>query len=506
LAIPEASLARIIHSLIRQAEYVAEHLPHRDPPNNHLIGEAATLYTFAVLWPVLEKSKAWRGECENILKEEMKRQVLPDGMHFENAFNYHAYVLDFYLLYVYARCLEGEKPDPMLLDGITQLAKNLLAFRSPSGRVPRFGDDSLTEFLTLKPLREIESRRFTESHTMTEIVRLEFAEVLAGQDWGMDLMQIGMPATSSIHCRDSGFSAFRAKSSHLVYAAGPEHPRPFSDGHLHSEAGSFELEIAGVPVFIDSGTYLYGYDGASREHFRGARAHNTLLIDDLDPMTGAGTFKWEGIKRGRTIWFSSQGDCKAVGSRQVLPSSRDEFYHERILVQLEDSVWILVDRLSAPHCDAGGALHRSRVLFHTPLPPDRFDLLDGFRLGMRLDVSDETPADSGSARRGAYILHGFSSAGYGRQLISDRADRRSWYSPAYGELRYGTTIDVCVDFMESLTLVHSLAGEDVRVACHPREDERVEVDIERNNKQERLTVYFMPTRIDWNGKVLEESR
>ncbi|MFQ5511602.1 MAG: alginate lyase family protein [Candidatus Krumholzibacteriia bacterium] len=501
--IPEASLGRIVRSLVRQAEYVAGHFSRRDPPNNHLIGEAATLYTFAALWPLLEGAGRWRGECERILADEIKRQVLPDGMHFENAFNYHAYVLDFYLLYLYAKCLEDEPPDSAFIDGTARLAENFLAFRSPTGRVPRFGDDSLTEFLVLKPMRELEARRFGGSHTLTEIVKPDFAEVIAATDWGRRLMRTETPGQCSIHRQDSGFTAFRGGESHLVYASGPEHTSPFSHGHLHSDAGSFELEIAGAPVFIDSGTYLYGKDESAREHFKGARAHNSVLIDDRDPLASQETFKWVGTRRGRTTWFSSDGECRAVGSLQVLPSSRGDFYHERVLAQIGEVVWIIVDRVGTPRRES--VVHSASALFHTPLPPDRFEIVDGTRLGVRLDVGDDGSA-VGMTRKGAFILRGFSSAGYARGLISDRSDKRSWYSPAYGDLRYGTTIEVSADFTDTLMLVHSFAGEDVRAECRPREDARVVVDVDRGGARDRLSVCFDPARVEWNGRALEENR
>ncbi len=259
------------------------------------------------------------------------------------------------------------------------------------------------------------------------------------------------------------------------------------------------MEIDGAPVFIDSGTYLYTRDVASRLHFKGARAHNTLLIDDREPMISLETFKWVNTVRGRTVWFSGGGDCKVVGSVQVLPSNRAEFHHERLVIQAGDRIWIVIDRLSAPHRDPDGKLHRAGVLFHTPLVAECFELQTDTRVALRL------PAGTGGPG-GSTILEGFSSGDYQRRIISDHSDRRTWYSPAYGELRHGTTVEIGVDFAEALMLVHTFAGDDVGFACHPQTGDRVRVDVEREGRHDELDVYFAPMRIDWNQRPLAEDR
>ena len=52
-------------------------------------------------------------------------------------------------------------------------------------------------------------------------------------------------------------------------------------GHAHNDLSSYELSY-GVPVVVDSGTYLYTADPASRDAFRSTGAHNVAVVDRLD--------------------------------------------------------------------------------------------------------------------------------------------------------------------------------------------------------------------------------
>jgi hypothetical protein len=49
-------------------------------------------------------------------------------------------------------------------------------------------------------------------------------------------------------------------------------------GHAHNDSLSFELSLAGYPIVVDSGTYMYTPNMECRNQFRSTRMHNTLSL------------------------------------------------------------------------------------------------------------------------------------------------------------------------------------------------------------------------------------
>jgi hypothetical protein len=75
---------------------------------------------------------------------------------------------------------------------------------------------------------------------------------------------------------DSGYFGWTGGSGRFVMDAGIVGP-PEQPGHAHCDLGSFELDIRGYPLVVDSGVHGYGGD-RFREYARSTRAHNTVSI------------------------------------------------------------------------------------------------------------------------------------------------------------------------------------------------------------------------------------
>ena len=55
-------------------------------------------------------------------------------------------------------------------------------------------------------------------------------------------------------------------------------------GHFHNDVGSITLAVAGIPVFVDPGSYVYTPSAVWRNQFRSVAAHNTFFIQDVEPV------------------------------------------------------------------------------------------------------------------------------------------------------------------------------------------------------------------------------
>ena len=120
---------------------------------------------------------------------------------------------------------------------------------------------------------------------------------------------------------------------------------PVSPGE-HQDFTSYELAIDNHRVMVDSG----GFAPEESEYFPRARAHNVLLVDDLEP-------RWQNAEgSARVDWEFPHG---WVRLRMADPGF--EFLglqHERAWFRLEDNAWLILDWLD------GQGVHSLTSLLH----------------------------------------------------------------------------------------------------------------------------------------------
>jgi hypothetical protein len=439
-----------VRSVLRQGEFLASHFSAREVPNNHLIGEAATLYAFAARWPILRDAEAWMEKGETILVDEAARQILPDGVQYENAVNYHLYVLDFYLLYLSAAASRGATPPAALRDRVATLLDAALGLVSPAGRMPRIGDDSIEEFLTIAP-SAWERTAGAARVTARALIRPPFVAALEASAWGRALVERALPVERTHYYGDAGIAVFRTPRSHLVVAGGPQHARTYSPGHRHTDAGSFELEVGGESMFIDSGTYLYSYDRRLRDHFRSARAHNTVTVDGVEPGAPSRLFAWESVHTARVTGVGSKGASGFLACECTLPGEAESsFVHRRVVLQVPGA-WLVADVVSPAAGQSPAPGHTARALLHTPLSSASVVAAEGRKVGLFLDNGAQ------------WVVEVFASGGHTVTLLDGDSDPAGLFSLHYGDLRRGTTIETSADVGAGCRLLHVIRGDAVSV-------------------------------------------
>ncbi len=480
----DAACERIIRMALRQADHLLAHFSQRDVPNNHLIGEAAMLFAFAAYWPILKDAPEWMRRAEAVLASQAEKQILKDGFQYENAVNYQCYTLDFFLLYLHAKALRGEAPHPVVLGGARAMAEVLLAMVAPSGRMPMIGDDSITDFFVLRGWTDA-PRIAEEGIVFADMLRPAHARVLAGTAWGRELLAVRAPLVHSRRFFDAGIDVARDAASHLVVTHGPQHRRLFSNGHLHADAGGFELELDGVPLFIDSGTYLYYRDPVARDHFRGANAHNTLRVDGVESMKPVDTFQWETVASDEPLGFGVEGDVAAAASRRSLPGTGGAaFLHTRALVKVGATL-LVADALQL-RGSAGS--HWAAAMFHTPLAPGAV-LVEGERVRMT------------DAARFVRVFEAFGERPVRVEII-DADHIASQYSRWHGDLQRGATLRVSVEFDDGFAMVSVLRAPEETVEPIRMGPSEIACAVESPGRRRIVAIRLDPLSIVVGGRVI----
>jgi len=369
---PELFVA-MLSSLWGHARHVERHLSYYFSPNTHLTGEALGLFYAGVVFPELRDAERWRRLGARILVQELERQVLPDGVYFEQSTCYQRYTLDIYL-HFWSLARQADVPVPPLVgESIGRMLDFLLAIRHGDGSLPQIGDADGGRLLPLGP-RTPDDTRDVFSTAAIVLGRADCAWA-AGQlaletlwllgptsDRMFENLQPSSPRSApSRHFAAGGYVVMRSgwhrQAHQLVLDVGPL-GCSVSAGHGHADLLSIQCAAFGRPHVVDPGTYVYAGEPGWREHFRGTGAHSTVTVDGEDQAVTTGPFRWGARPAARLRhWRSTPLLDFADASHGAYRRLDDPVTHRRRVLFVKPRYWVVVDDL------AGAAEHAIAVLF-----------------------------------------------------------------------------------------------------------------------------------------------
>jgi uncharacterized heparinase superfamily protein len=303
---------RVEPSLRRQASFLADNLEH-DVPNNHLLADYRALAWVGLSFPHWPEAEQLRRRGLGGLWREMRRQVLPDGVHFERSISYHTQVFsDLLETWHLARTAGAEVPED-IQPTLVKMLEFLIATRAPDGTWPMV-NDSVPGYPS-NPTDLIEA--------------------------GAGLLGGHHPKPLPHVFRDAGYVVLRDDSDGcLFFDAGPMGPVEVP-GHGHADALSFVLHGGGRPLIVDPGVFTYE-DDVWRDHFRSTGVHNTISVDGLDQCDFWGAFRVAHQPRVHLVEWS---DDHAIGAHDGYARLARPVTHRRTVKHLNRANWEIQDRL-----------------------------------------------------------------------------------------------------------------------------------------------------------------
>ena len=398
-----------LQALAVSGRHIEQHLSTYFSPNTHLLGEAAALFFIGTLCPEIPAAQRWKQRGWQMVLQEAERQVLSDGLHFEQSTYYHVYALDFFL---HTRILASANgmAIPPGFDQTIEKMLNALCVLGSATAPPRLGDDDGG--------RVFDGRRNRAEHMLDPLAtgaalygRADFKAVAGGLR-EETLWLLGEPGVAAF---DALGASSRLPGSEVIdglhVLAGPESTQLVFDacaqgaltaGHGHADALSLTLAAKGRALLIDPGTFEYV--GAQRNWFRGTAAHNTLRVDEQDQAEPLGPFSWMNLPGVRTE--------KRIGGHtfDLIVASHDGYArlkspvtHQRWIFSSRDGFHFVRD------VALGDGEHHLELSWHlaaglVPQPEGAFAADDGTGL----------------------CLLTASGAGWSREIIED------WWAPVYG--------------------------------------------------------------------------
>ncbi len=293
----EDLLLAILKSVDEHLRFIEHHRSRGSSANNHLLGEALGLIVGGCFFPELPKAEARRRKGFSLFFKEFTAQVYEDGVAKEQSLCYQAYLFEFGLLAKAAAEACGTEVPPDLLKRLQTMADFIDAL-ADGETLPAIGDDDGGTALPFyEPSEKTPLRILPLAEAAFELQRRRPMNEAAF--WLMPLVDLEpSPSAEPPEIRlfpEGGYLIWNRRFGDLpvklILDGGPLGLGPLA-AHGHADALALWMSIAGKPLLIDCGTFLYLGAEEERTFFRSSKAHSTLCLDGRDSAEALGPFQW----------------------------------------------------------------------------------------------------------------------------------------------------------------------------------------------------------------------
>jgi len=364
-ALDSATFSRALKFLYLNGRHLETYLSTYFSPNTHLTGEALGLFYLGTVLPEFRAATRWRNRGQQILVEQLERQVGADGVYFEQSSYYQRYTVDFYIHLLILSRANKLRLTAAVEAKLTALLDHLMYLTRPDGTTPLFGDEDGGRLLPLDRRATNDFRGALATGAVLfdrseyKFVARRFAQetlwLLGPQAATLfDDLRAEEPAAQSHGFADGGYYVMRDgwhdRANYLLFDCGPHGAG--NCGHAHADALAIEVVANGEPLLVDAGTHTYTGSRELRDWFRGSSAHNVLLIDGEPSSSPAGPFSWQTMAEAEVLsWISERRFNYVSGRHHGYERLAAPAVHTRSILFLKNDYWLLRDRVSSngPH-------------------------------------------------------------------------------------------------------------------------------------------------------------
>jgi hypothetical protein len=303
----------------------------RSQNNNHLITEAAAIYTAGLYF----KNPNWRKLGWYWLNWAFQNQIGGYGEYIQHSTNYHRLMLQTALWVNFIKQDVFSAGTSQALARSTHWLFSLVD--TASGLVPNLGanDGALIFPLSVTPFED-------HRPTVQAAARAFLRNSLTAGIWDEMSLWFGLKPGSRVSDADAYLTDnLRAKNSWAYLRTSNFRSRLSHIDPLH-----FDLWWRGLNIAQDAGTYLYNAPPPWDNPLVTAQVHNTVTVDGRDPMTRSGRFlvlDWAGAFAKPVIELDEKILHKIKAYHNGYRGLKIK--HERAVTVFEDELWRVEDRL-----------------------------------------------------------------------------------------------------------------------------------------------------------------
>jgi hypothetical protein len=330
--------------------------------NNHLLSEAAGLYTAGIVLPDHPQADNWRKSGLYWFDRGLQSQISPDGSYTQHSTNYHRLMLQ---LALWVNLLIQSQTGSIdirakndLYKGLSSITRKrlskasqwLLTLLDPdTGHVPNLGPNDGAYLFPLSGCSHNDYRPVVQSASKAFLGNIP----LEPGPW--DEMLLWFNQDNQTSQEDNSLN----RVSNLRNFSPDDNNNPLVINHNnswayirvanfdsrpgHADQLHFDLWWRGINVTPDVGTYQYNALPPWDNALKHTAVHNTITIDGADQMTNAGRFLWLDWAQGSVVECCRRPD----GSIDHLIVQHDGYrrfnlVHQRTISTIKDG-WSIKD-------------------------------------------------------------------------------------------------------------------------------------------------------------------
>ena len=376
-ATPE-SIARLADSIAAHAERIPVTLSYaRSQNNNHLLTEAAGLYTAGLVLPEHPQAQRWVALGWRWFNHAIQTQIAADGAYIQQSTNYQRLMLQT-ALWINKLARESaahSDHSPKNHDFLPEetqrklaLGTNwLLALLDPSsGHVPNLGPNDGAYIFPLSACLHADFQPVLQAASCAFLGD----RCLEPGPWDEMVLWFGCEPQGNQSTAHS-----RAPADEIPVLRAPD-----GDGWAYLRAAHFEarpghadqlhLDIwwRGINIAQDAGTYLYNAPPPWNNSLAGSAVHNTLTLNGRDQMTPAGRFLFLDWAQAKIIARQQAADGSLVRLAATHNGYRELGMAHWRIVERSPSGWLVIDSLLSANSSRQPPPQSYEVRLHWLLP------------------------------------------------------------------------------------------------------------------------------------------
>ncbi|MCH7838754.1 MAG: alginate lyase family protein [Planctomycetes bacterium] len=354
--LPEPLRHQVLLSVHQHLSQITRQYSRFSSANNHLIGEAAGVFIAGSYFTGLKGSAKWRADSRKILVREIFRQTYLDGGTREQATAYHVFVLWFFILAGLCARRAGEDFPEEYWERMERMFDYLDTLTEGADALPQIGDgddgyvvdlggraDMLASLFSIGAMLFDRSDLKARAGPFGEAGFWLFGPAGRKQFDGLGTVETACPIQSRA-LPASGYYLLQrghrgeADRISVVFDCGELGYLSIA-AHGHADALSVLLRVGGLDVLVDPGTYDYFTYPQWRRYFRGTRAHNTVVVDDVDQSEMLGLFLWRHRARCQLLrWEPAERSGMVIGEHDGYVRLKDPVVHRRTVILPDDDL------------------------------------------------------------------------------------------------------------------------------------------------------------------------